>query len=136
MPDWTEISEDDLLNYGEAHTGQMARYDRIMRRNTNIELRNVHAGLHDVKVATMKSAEKIEAALKDAEKSSNKFQKATIALTLVIAIATAIYTWVTWISVQINRDANQLQKELIEFQKKQSIKPSNKSSQPTAKGGG
>lgn len=118
MPqDWTDISEDDLLNYEGGNTGQMARYDRIMRRNTNLELRNVHAGLHDVKVATIKSSERIESALKDAANSSKKFQKATIALTLVIAISTAIYTWVTWSSVQASLEANTIQKEWLELEK-------------------
>lgn len=118
MPqDWTDISEDDLLNYEGGNTGQMDRYDRIMRRNTNLELRNVHAGLHDLKIATIKSSERIESALKDAANSSKKFQKATIALTLVIAISTAIYTWVTWSSVQASLEANTIQKEWLELEK-------------------
>lgn len=30
MKKWDETSEDDLLNYNDADTGQMAQYDRIM----------------------------------------------------------------------------------------------------------
>ena len=32
MKDWKEIDEDLILNYGEAHTGTMAQYERIMSR--------------------------------------------------------------------------------------------------------
>jgi len=30
--DWKELNEDTILNYEEAHTGNMARYERIMSR--------------------------------------------------------------------------------------------------------
>lgn len=115
MPkDWKEISTDELLNYDHANTGEMARYDRIMRHNSTVALLNVREGLHDLKKGTMVSAEKIEKALLEAEKSNTKFQRATIVLTIVIAIATIIYTIVTWQSVQVGRDANDIQRAQME----------------------
>lgn len=32
MADWSKINEDDILNYNDANTGFMARYERIMNR--------------------------------------------------------------------------------------------------------
>ena len=135
MPnDWENISEDEILNFDGANTGQMARYERIMRNKTNKALLDVRMGLHDVKKATIKSSEKIEAALQKAEKSSTKFQKATIILTVVIAVATVLYTVVTWQAVQVDKEANDIQRKFLEFQQErlaeissQSLKSSNSS---------
>jgi len=41
--DWKQITDDEVLNYDEAHTGNMARYERIM------QMRSIEAtrGLRD-----------------------------------------------------------------------------------------
>ena len=136
MPtDWRDISEDEILNFDEAHTGKMAKYERIMRNKTNTVLMEVRTGLHDAKEATIQSSEKIESALREAERSSGKFQKATIALTIVIAFATIFYTAVTWQAVQVDKEANQIQREMLEFQRSVVPASSNKPLKATPKSG-
>lgn len=136
MPkDWKNISEDDILNFDGAHTGQMAQYERIMRNKTNNALMEVRMGLHDVKKATIQSSEKIEAALQEAERSSRKFKKATIALTIVVAVATVFYSVVTWQAVQVDKESNQIQREILEFQRGTVAAPSNQPLKATPKSG-
>lgn len=38
-------------------------------------------------------------------------QKTIIALTVVIALSTMCYTYITWLSVQVTRDANEIQRQ-------------------------
>jgi hypothetical protein len=42
--------------------------------------------------------------------------RATLLLCAVIAVATATYTWVTWKSVAATREANEIQRQLLELQ--------------------
>ena len=44
---------------------------------------------------------------------SSKSQFWVTVLTFVIAVATVTYTWVTWESVKAQREANTIQKQLI-----------------------
>jgi uncharacterized protein HemX len=53
-------------------------------------------------------AERIQ---KEAATSQTKLQRVTIALTVVIALSTVVYTWITWQSVQAQREANQIQRD-------------------------
>ena len=134
MPtDWKNITEDELLNNDTGSDGHIARYDRIIRKKTNDSLMQVWAGLHDVKVATIQSSEKIVSALNKAEESSSKFQKATIALTIVIAVATVIYTCITWQAVQVGKEANKIQLQLLQLQLQNSSNQALKA-QPLAAG--
>ena len=50
---------------------------------------------------------------------SQRRQQVMVAVTLstVIAVATALYTWITWESVVARREANEIQKQLLELQK-------------------
>ena len=119
MPkDWKELTDDDLLNYEGPLTAQIARYDRIMAKKMHDALQNVWGGLFDVKKAMHSSTAKIEARLTESEKIQRKaaasqttLQGVTIALTVVIALSTVVYTWITWQSVQAQREANQIQRE-------------------------
>ena len=50
---------------------------------------------------------------------SQRRQQVTVAVILsaVIAVAMALYTWITWESVAARRQANELQRQLIELQR-------------------
>lgn len=116
--DWKDITDDEILNFDGPQTAEIARYDRIMRKRTVDALMQVGAGLFDVKKSLHIVSDKLEARLLEAEKmqreaakSQTKLQRITIALTIVIAIATVVYTWITWQSVQAQREANQIQRE-------------------------
>ena len=119
MPkDWKELTDDDLLNYEGPLTAQIARYDRIMAKKMHDALQNVWGGLFDVKKTMHSSTAKIEVRLTESEKIQRKaaasqttLQGVTIALTVVIALSTVVYTWITGQSVQAQREANQIQRE-------------------------
>jgi predicted phosphoadenosine phosphosulfate sulfurtransferase len=117
MPkDWTDITDDEVLNFDGSLTAIIARYERIMDQKTINALMEVRMGLHDVKKSMHVVTDKLEARLIEAEKiqkeaatSQHKLQWVTIALTVVIALSTVAYTWITWQSVQAQREANQIQ---------------------------
>lgn len=49
-------------------------------------------------------------------RSQARQQKVVIGLTLVLAASTAFYTWITWQSVSAMREANQIQRQLLQLQ--------------------
>ena len=121
MPkDWKQINIDEILNFNHADTGLMAQYERIMRQKEIEALDNVHAGLVDLKKAIHQTSDRLEKRLEVLEglqdktaQTQGKLQRITIALTVVIALATVTYTWVTWETVQAQREANEIQKQAI-----------------------
>ncbi len=137
MPkDWKEIDLDEILNFDDAHTGQMARYERIMRQREIEALSNVHAGLLDLKKVIHASSDKLEKRMEVLEEkleasaqTQSKLQKITLWLTLVIMLATVMYTWITWQTVTVQREANEIQRKI---QMKIDAEPSNNSLNPDA----
>jgi hypothetical protein len=49
--------------------------------------------------------------------SQSRQQAVVIGLTIVLAISTALYTWITWQSVAAMREANEIQRQLLDLQK-------------------
>ena len=104
-----------------------------MDKKTIDALMEVRMGLFDVKKSMHIVTEKLEARLIEAEKiqkeaatSQHKLQRVTIALTVVIALSTVFYTWITWQSVQAQQEANQIQREARAAEAKTKVQaPSN-----------
>ena len=118
--DWKDITDDEVLNFEGSQTAIIARYDRIMDQKTIHALMEVRMGLFDVKKSLHVVTDKFETRLIEAERiqkeaanSQSKLQRVTIALTVVIALSTVVYTWITWQSVQAQREANQIQREAL-----------------------
>ncbi len=118
--DWKQIDIDEILNFDEAHTGRMAQYERIMRHREIEALHSVRAGLFDVKKTIHQTSDRLEKRLEvleglqaNAAKTQGMLQRITIALTVVIALATVTYTWVTWQAVQAQREANEIQEQVL-----------------------
>ena len=121
--DWTKISTDELLNWDGAQTDQIARYDRIMRHRETVKLQDVGNALIDLKSAMHKSTNRLENSIGNAANMQRRAQWFTIGLTVVIAFATLTYAWSTWQSVQVQRDANAIQRELLESQLTETLHP-------------
>jgi len=127
MPrNWEDIPIDEVLNYSEGNTGKMSQYERIMRNKETLALMNVHASVHDLKNTIGTSSGRLEQRVLSLEKtldkssqSQSKLQWITIALTIVIALATVAYTWTTWQTVLVQKEANRIQ---VESQNKTSNK--------------
>jgi len=123
---WEELTDEELLNTSGSQSAEaIARYQRIMNKKTINALMEVRMGLFDVKksmhVVTDKLVERLleaEKIQKEAAKSQGALQKVTIALTIVIAISTVAYTYITWQSVKAQREANAIQREVLLANKK------------------
>ena len=121
MPrDWKDIGLDEILNFDDAQTGRMAQFERIMRHKEIEALSKVHTGLSDLEKAIHDSSNKLENQMKVLEvkletsaQMQNKLQKITIALTVVIAIATVAYALITWQTVTIQQETNEIQRQLL-----------------------
>ena len=137
--DWKNITDDELLNVDGAQSNEIiARYDRILRQRTVDALVQVRAGLFDMKKSLHIVGDKFEARMLEAEKiqretsaSQARAQRVTVWLTVVIALATIVYTLITWQSVQAQRDANAIQREALA---KSAPVASSPSLQPTGNG--
>jgi len=123
--DWSKISDEELLNFDGPQTATIAQYERIMQKRTVDALMDVRGGLHDVKTATNLLADKLDKRLaevdraqREASSSQTSLQRAALALTVVIAISTVVYTWVTWQSVQAQREANEINRLALPAAKK------------------
>ena len=114
MPrDWKDISIDEMLNWDYGQTGVMAQYDRILRHRETEALSEVSAGLIDVKKVIHEAAGGLEERLEETAKAQRRLQKIMLALTGAIAIATLFYAVFTWMSVQVQREANEIQRQII-----------------------
>jgi len=118
---WEELTNEDLLNLsGNQSPEVIARYQRIMDKKIVDALGQVWAGLFDLKKTMHSVTDKLEARLVSAEEtqrqaalSQGNLQRVTVALTIVIALSTVIYTVITWQSVQAQREANQIQRSAV-----------------------
>ena len=145
MPeDWKEITDDEILNFEEAHTAKMARYERIMRHRNNESLNS----LRDKVTGLMETIYRASQGMKEKTdelitlygkftKSQGRQQIIIIILTLVIAASTTAYTLITWQSVSAMREANKIQIQILELEKEnlKAEKTHNKPIQLTPKSG-
>lgn len=113
---WKKIKIDEILDYSNADTGELGRYDRIMRQYEIEALSSVRAGLLDLEISVHSAGnglvdriESFEKATTIATRRQGKVQIVTVWLTIVIAFASVAYTWVTWESVQAQRESNRIQ---------------------------
>lgn len=131
MPkNWDEIPDEELLNFEDAHTGKMARYERIMqKRSTDAVL-----GLRDKLTGLMQTAYRASQGLQEKadqlfeqsariSRSQGRQQLVLIILSVVVAVSTAVYTWITWQSVEAMREGNEIQRQLLAFQKQGAVQP-------------
>lgn len=122
--DWKEISNDEILNFDGSQTAIMARYERIMQqRSTEAEI-----GLSDKVTGLMETIYRASQGIQEKtdklldlydriSASQSRQQAIVISLTVVLAISTALYTWITWQSVAAMREANEIQRQLLQLQK-------------------
>jgi len=124
MPkDWKEISNDEILNFDGSQTAIMARYERIMQQRSTdavIGLRDRITGLMEtIYRASQGIQEKTDKLLElynRISRSQARQQVVIIVLSVVVAFSTAAYTWITWQSVAAMREANEIQRQLLQLQ--------------------
>ena len=138
MPkDWKKIDTDELLNFEGPQTNIIARYERIMRQREIEVMGDVSAKLFDLKQTIHRSSENLDRKITEFnetiqrssdslnrkitefDKSQGNLQKITIALTIVIALSAIAYACITWQSVEAQREANEIQRSVLERNSKE-----------------
>lgn len=116
MPkDWKEIDTDEVLNFEGPQTAQIARYERIMQQR-NIEATNLLKDKVTGLTETIyRASQGIQEKYDAYSSSQTKQQNIIIALTVVIALSTAVYTFITWQSVSAMKESNNIQKQLLQL---------------------
>lgn len=129
MPkDWKDIPDDEVLNFEEAHTGKMARYERIMQKKSIdavVSLRDKLVGLmetiYKASQGLQEKTDQLFALYERISRSQGRQQLVLVLLSVVVAGSTAVYTWITWQSVVAMREANEIQKQLLALQKQPAL---------------
>ena len=132
---WNEISDDEILNFEGAQTGEMARYERIMQHKTILALNNAKdqlnglmqtiyrfsQGLQDTINSSTKemksSTDQLISLYDKVSQDQGKQQKVLVALSIVVSLSTAIYTAITWQSVTAMNEANSIQRQFLDLEK-------------------
>ena len=125
LKDWKDISDDEILNLAGSQSPEViARYERIMQKRSIdavTSLRDKVTGLMEtIYRASQGLQEKTDQLLALYNRISNaqsRQQLVVIILSVVVAASTAVYTWITWQSVAAMREANEIQRQLLELQK-------------------
>jgi hypothetical protein len=101
----------------------MARYERIMQQRSTeavIGRKDKVTGLMEtIYRASQGIQEKTDRLLElynGISASQSRQQTVVICLTVVLAISTALYTWITWQSVAAMRESNEIQRQLLQLQ--------------------
>jgi hypothetical protein len=111
--DWKSLSTDQLLNFEGTNEALSARYGRVMQQ------RSIEA----VSSLTQKTNELVTTIDRNSQSQSRQ-QSILIVLSIVVAVSTIVYTWITWQSVAAMREANEIQRQSLQFQKQQHEKRS------------
>ena len=114
--DWKEIDTDEVLNFEGAETKKIARYERIMQQHSIEATNQLSDKITGLMETIYRASQGIQNKYDAYSRSQSKQQNIIIALTIVIAISTAAYTFITWQSVAAMKEANSIQRQLIEFE--------------------
>ena len=118
---WERITDDELLNYDRPNTAEIAQYDRIMTHKLRSTIMLLNQGLSSALAQTNQrihdESGKIIRSNLEIAKSQERLQRWSVILSIVIAVATSAYVWVTYLSVAAAREANTIQREMLTFQR-------------------
>ena len=115
--DWKDIPEDEILNFKDAHTGQMAQYGRIMQQKTIDALTGL---IETIGRSSQGMKDKTDELIRLYDKFSNsqrKQQSTLIILSVVVALSTVSYAIITWKSVTAMRESNEIQRQFLEIER-------------------
>lgn len=130
MPkDWKDISDDEILNFDGPQTAEIARYERIMQKRSIdavVGLRDKVTGLMETVYRASQGfqerSDRLFELYERISKAQGRQQLVVVVLTVVVAASTVAYTCITWQSVAAMREANEIQRQLLELQKPSAAK--------------
>lgn len=116
--DWKDISDDELLNFDGSQSKEViARYERIMQKRSIDKITGLMETIYRASQGFQEKTDQLLALYNRISAAQSRQQCVLIFLSLVVAASTAAYTWITWQSVAATREANEIQRQLLEFQK-------------------
>jgi hypothetical protein len=117
--------EETYDEYATSVDAEFRRYAPGHPRRKEIDIREVeksHLDLLQCRLNTAIAVSQIHG-MQQAAKDNKIFNKILISLNLVIVTSTVVYTWITWQSVKASREANQIQRHLLQNQKSDTPTP-------------
>jgi hypothetical protein len=118
---YDEIKVDEILNYDDAHTGTMSRYDRIMQHRAieamnglSMQLNGVIETIHRTGQLAQEKANEAMQGAREAAAEQRKQLRTTKALTWVLAISTALYTVINAVTAWQAHVGNEIQMRIAE----------------------
>ena len=126
---WKDITDDEILNIEVGSDELNARYNRIMQKksiDSIIALQDKLTGLMEtIYRASQDLKEKTEEVIGMYDKihnSQSRHQFVIIVLSIIIALSTIAYTCITWQTVSAMREANSIQRKLLDVELNNKIK--------------
>jgi hypothetical protein len=125
--DWKLVSVDTILDSQYSRENPIGfQHERILQHRATEQLAGLAQQIHrtselfaDKADALGRQFDQILSRYDAATRAATRQQNVVIALTAVIALATAAYAWVNWESVVAMRQSNQTQEVLVELQRAQ-----------------
>lgn len=123
--EWKNVTDDEILNFmGTRDNPNTARYERILQKR----MTDATSELNDKLVGLMQTIYRASQGLQEKSdqffslytqisQSQGQQRRVIIILSIVVAVSTAAYTWITWQSVVAVREANEIQKQVLTLQK-------------------
>ena len=127
--DSKDDSDEVIVNFtGARDNPTTARYERILQKRLTDavrELKDKLTGLvetiYRASQGLQEKSDRLSTLYERFSRSQGRQQLALIILSVVVAISTAVYTWITWQSVVAMREANEIQRQLVTLQKQSSV---------------
>ena len=120
---WKDITDDELLNIEVGSNDLNARYNRIMQKksiDSIIALQDKLTGLMETiyraSQGLKEKTEKVIGMYDKIHKSQSRHQLVIIVLSIIIALSTSVYTYITWQTVSAMREANSIQRKLLDVE--------------------
>jgi len=121
------ISDKELVDYtgtpNTVPTAQIERLIQIRTKNALIDLgeqvKSLATTIYHASQSVQDKADSLIQLYNKISSGQARQQTVVIVLTIVIAISSALYTWITYVSVQAMREANEIQHELLQLERKQ-----------------
>lgn len=117
-----EITDDEMLGEYTPDMGSASkRFDRILWYRLRMKVLALSENVYNVgQLMQVKfddliaSYEKVSASQDEVAQSHRTLQRATVGLTIIIALATVAYVRITWLSVKAQNEANDIQRQQLE----------------------
>ncbi len=126
---WDELETYELLGSNTENPGKKSQYERIMLNklieavsDLNEMLKGVGKTIYNAHQGFNDKADELKITYKEIAKSQSRMQILIITLTLIIALSTVAYVFITWQSVSAMKESNIIQNNFYKLEKSKYFK--------------